>query len=83
MNNRPAVSREAPRRLRSKIALVLTLAAIGGFSAMAGAGWLLVLEAEDAILEGLVAEAVQAQERPEGAPSRTPWLTHLPDDAAL
>jgi signal transduction histidine kinase len=83
VSNRPAVSREAPRRLRSKIALVLTLAAIGGFSAMAGAGWLLVLEAEDAILEGLVAEAVQAQERPEGAPSRPPWLTHLLDDAAL
>jgi signal transduction histidine kinase len=62
---------------------VLTLAALGGFTVMAAAGWLLVLEAEDAILEALVAESVQAQERPEGSPARPQWLTYVQDDAAL
>jgi signal transduction histidine kinase len=79
----PIVSRVVPRRLRSRIPLVLTLAALGGFTVMAAAGWLLVLEAEDAILEALVAEAVQAQERPEGSPARPQWLTYVQDDAAL
>ena len=48
MSRPPTVSRVVPRSLRSRIPLVLTLAALGGFTVMAAAGWLLVLEAEDA-----------------------------------
>jgi len=78
-----AASRAVPRRLRARIALVLTLAAIGGFTVMAAAGWFLVLEAEDAILETRLMEAVQAQEQSVDVPARSPWLTSLPDEAAV
>ena len=83
MNRPPAASPAVPRRLRSRILLVVTLAAIGGFTVMATAGWLLVLEAEDAILETRLSEAVQAQEDAAHTSARPPWLTHLEDEAAL
>lgn len=76
-------SRKVPRSLRSKIAWLMTLAAIGGFSVMAGAGWLLVLAAEDAILESVVVDTVRVQERGDGAHASPLWLTHFADDAEL
>ena len=79
----PRPQRPPPARLRTKIALVTTLAAIIGFTAMAGAGWLLVLEAEDAIMESLVLDAVQAQSQRDAAPKPPSWLTRLKDDATL
>ena len=83
MSRPPAASPAVPRRLRSRILLVVTLSAIGGFTVMATAGWLLVLEAEDAILETRLSEAVQAQEHGAYTPGRPPWLTYLEDEAAL
>ena len=83
MSSPSAASRAVPRRLRSRILLVVTLAAIGGFTVMATAGWLLVLEAEDAMLDTRLSEAVQAQEHAAHASAAPPWLTRLEDEAAL
>jgi hypothetical protein len=79
----PRPSTRAPARLRTKIAVVVTLTAIGAFSAMSVAGWLLVLEAEDTIMESLVLDAVQAQQRTEGAPLPPSWLKRLKNDSVL
>jgi len=79
----PQPTDRAPALLRTKIAILVTLSAIGAFSVMALAGWLLVLEAEDDIMESLVLDAVQAQDRKEGATLPPAWLKRLADDSAL
>lgn len=61
----------------------MTLAAIGGFTAMAGLGWLLVLEAEDAIMESLVLDAVRSQERTDNPPIPPSWLSRIANDDIL
>lgn len=86
MSREPAAPRptaRAPARLRTQIAILVTLSAIGAFSAMALAGWLLVLEAEDAIMESLVLDAVQTQERTNGVSAPPSWLRRVADDAFL
>lgn len=79
----PRPPARVPTLLRTRIALVMTLAAIGGFSAMAGIGWLLVLEAEDAIMEALVVDAVRSQGRADGPPAPPSWLSRLANDEVL
>lgn len=86
MTREPSAPRQtarAPARLRTQIATLVTLSAIGTFSAMALAGWLLVLEAEDDIMESLVLDAVRAQGTPESAPLPPSWLRRLKDDSDL
>jgi signal transduction histidine kinase len=79
----PSRSTRAPARLRTQIAVLVTLSAIGAFSVMALAGWLLVLEAEDEIMESLVLDAVKSQGRKVEAPPPPVWLRRMPDDSAL
>ena len=43
-----------PLRLRARIVTLVTSLALLGFITMSGAGWLIVLEAEDRILDAFV-----------------------------
>ena len=52
-----------PLRLRARIVTLVTSLALLGFITMSGAGWLIVLEAEDRILDAFVYAA---------APPRSP-----------
>jgi len=79
----PRPTARAPARLRTQIAILVTLSAIGAFSVMALAGWLLVLEAEDDIMESLVLDAVKTQERTGGATLPPAWLKRLANDSTL
>lgn len=83
MTSAPRPPSRVPTLLRTRIALVMTLAAVGGFTGMAGIGWLLVLEAEDAIMESLVVDAVRSQGRADGPPAPPSWLVRLANDEGL
>jgi signal transduction histidine kinase len=72
--NRPRPGAQRPLRLRARIVTLVTSLALLGFITISGAGWLIVLEAEDRILDAFVSATVPADRS--GAPGQAPppWL---------
>ena len=70
----------APLRLRTRVVLLVTALSLFGFLAICAAGWLVVLRAEDEMLDAfllpIVADLTSTGETP-------PWVRRLPDAASL
>ncbi len=62
-----------PVRLRARILTLVTALSLLGFVAMTGAGWLIVLQAEDRILDALVTATVPVEPEREATEAAT-WI---------
>jgi signal transduction histidine kinase len=71
-----------PLPLRARIALLLVTLALAGFAAITAAGGWIVLEAEDAIVGAVIAEAAR-ETLESGAPPRVEWMRRFPGPEAL
>jgi signal transduction histidine kinase len=79
---RKGVRTSVPMRLRARIAVVIVVFAVSGFVGMTAAGWLLVLRAEDEILESMTIEAVGDLGR-SGSGAASGWVERFDDEDAL
>lgn len=79
---RPRLRGLRPLPLRARIALLLVTLALAGFTAITAAGGWIVLEAEDAIVDAVIAEAAR-ETLAGGARPRVDWMRAFPGPEAL
>ncbi|PAW66200.1 MAG: hypothetical protein B9S34_08635 [Opitutia bacterium Tous-C1TDCM] len=85
--NQPVAPVASPRRqrplpLRTRIAVLLVALALAGFGSLAAVGGWIVLEAEDAIVDAVIAEAARETLAGGGLP-RVDWIRVFPGPEAL
>lgn len=79
---RPCFRGWRPLPLRARIALLLVTLALAGFAGIAAAGGWIVLEAEDAIVDAVIAEAAR-ETLASGAQPRVDWMRAFSGPEAL
>ena len=79
MTNRSSSTR-APIRLRVRVVILITALALFGFLAICAAGWLIVLRAEDEMLDAFLLPLITDLAETDETPT---WVSRFPDVATL